>query len=343
MSFKKVKEYFYELEKQAKYKKDSFNGYIPSEITKLNNFNLKELLGIDQKEKKPLFLEFGCGYGKNVIKAALWGYEAYGVDLRERYVKEGNELIEHLKFTEKLPENLDAKLFFGNMFTKEYLEILKNRWIDYNFRETDLSKKEINNVLNEILNKGLEKTYSENYEHEIHNFEDRFFNVYYALNLKRPKLLLENPYQPEDVYDKMGHELKDFDVFYSWPWTETANICEMFELFHDKNLIWKTPNNTYIKNERRNDLYNEIYENLKYYIKEEKIVEKVSARKYEILTGELLEIEMELQPNSFKNRTIKAFKDMSVKEFYAKKAEIKLKNHPVSYFINENNPIFITL
>jgi SAM-dependent methyltransferase len=86
--------------------------------------------------KKPLFLEIGCGLGRNTLLAAMMGYDAYGIDIRQDQVEKGNNFIEELKSKELIDNSINAKLFYGNFITNDLIDEYKNLWIKY------VSKKE---------------------------------------------------------------------------------------------------------------------------------------------------------------------------------------------------------
>jgi SAM-dependent methyltransferase len=187
---------------------------------------------------EPSFLEIGCGFGSNTLKAALLGYDAIGVDIRERYVDVGNELIGELKAGGIIDPNLSVRLFYGNFMDKGTIRWYKENWAAEASRILKTTERDAEEMLasvaaNEfdILTRSefMAVMESNGYApvrklellptsrsildgNSIDGWQD-FMKV-------SPQMILANPYESEekDVYDVMGKSFGEFDAFYIYPY-----------------------------------------------------------------------------------------------------------------------------
>ncbi len=226
--------------------------------------------------EKPLFLEFGCGLGKNVLRNALRGFDSYGVEMRLNLVNIGNEFIDKLKSEGYIDDSVQARLFYGNIFTKDILEELVDRLcatlIARRTEQASQASPEkqgeewatMRSNIEAQLEKGLEFLTDEETQRcpRITTVPKRIgsqFCLGRATVPKRVKVqrfelncdegdmdtILENPYSKQglDVYDVMGLDFGQFDVFYGYSYSNENNpyIACMIYRHHPRPYIWHDP------------------------------------------------------------------------------------------------------
>jgi SAM-dependent methyltransferase len=228
-------------------------GYAPS---RMNFPSIKDVISLTGKQK-PLFLEFGCGIGRNTLLAGMLGFEAYGIEIRLDLVEHGNRYIESLKSQGIVDDSVSAKLYYGNILTRDVLRDLKKYWINRISKELKLKKSEVEARIVEQMKTSLDFLTDDEFE-KIYRRKPKDgirmqrFELYSNHWLTReavdkrllevtPPFILENPYESQglDVYDVMGKRFGDFDYFYNFAWNENELIAEMIRRQHPGFYIWQ--------------------------------------------------------------------------------------------------------
>ncbi|MBN2052654.1 hypothetical protein JW756_04070 [Candidatus Woesearchaeota archaeon] len=216
-------------------------------------------MGFFQKtytKKKPLFLEFGCGLGRNVLVAAMQGFEAYGIDIRKDLVDKGNCIIQKFKQDGMVDQDIPAKLFYGNILSKDIIQDAKNNLVRLISEDKHQAPETIRESLDQWLSCSLDfvtnqqfvKTMQRRGEYptykvqlfELHEYDLKKIGIHKPEFIEKIPFFLENPYENQglDVYDLIGKRFDNFRSFYSYSWCENLLISEMIRRHHPSPYSW---------------------------------------------------------------------------------------------------------
>jgi len=259
---KEMREFNKEIMKMRSFSSNVIRGYIPSLA-----FNIRPPLGFDES-KKPLFLEFGCGLGKNVLIAALRGFEAYGIEIRKDLVDRGNKIIQELKKKGLIDDGVHARLFYGNIMSKDIIRDVKNNLVQRVSKEQHESQDTIMKLIDQWLSQSLEFITDEQFakigmtQEHYPPYKAQLFELsdgnLKKIGMQRPEFLekinffLDNPYTSQglDVYDVIGKNFNEFDSFYSYSWCENMLIAEMIRRHHPSPYLWSERDSNYDHTEK---------------------------------------------------------------------------------------------
>lgn len=228
-------------------------GYAASSMTPPSIDEIRNLTG----KQKPLFIEFGCGPGRNTLLAGMLGFKAYGIDIRLDLIEHGNQYIESLKSQGIADSSVSAKLYYGNMMTKDLIRDLKDFWITFISKKLNLNMSEARTRLQTQMKSSLDFLsedeikrifkYTPKKSIRIQRFEVYSDSWPFTETVDKellevtPPFILENPYEGQglDVYDVMERKFEDFDYFYSYSYHEDRLIAEMIRRHHPKPYYWQ--------------------------------------------------------------------------------------------------------
>jgi SAM-dependent methyltransferase len=228
-------------------------GYVPSYNTRFDM-----LRDTQELHKENLsFLELGCGFGNNALRAALQGYNATGIDIREYYVDFGNKVIQDLKKEGLIDQSIQVRLFFGNFMDKNTLQWYTDNWTGEASRVLSKPKEEVLQLLSHISSDELDVLTEADYRKVIGRPYESVRKLGLPFTRRAdvsrligrewktiekiiPRNILANPYkfENEDVYDVMGKGFGEFDVIYLYPWgPEELPLSRMLQEEHPEPYI----------------------------------------------------------------------------------------------------------